>query len=521
MRLLGSTAAAWVLLWAGAAWAAVTTTQSGAVEGTASGGVLIFKGIPYAAPPIGALRWRPPQPVAGWPQTRDATQFGAACPQPERPDRPLKLGPTSEDCLYLNIWTPALAGRHPVMVWLHGGAFRIGSGSVPIYDGTQFAKSGVVLVTLNYRLGRFGFFAHPALAAANPADARGNYGLMDQAAALEWVKANIAAFGGDPGNVTLFGESAGGASVLHLLTSPKAAALFQKAIVESGGGHQIDRALDTTRLRSSLTEEGIAWARGLGVAPDADASALRAFTTAQVLGDGQLAAGLAAVGPVIDGDWVPDDPGVRLQHGDFQHVPVLIGANSYEASVLTAFETTPTQLVQRAGIDRAKLERLYAGMAVDEAALAARAFGDATFVSGARFVAGAVSNRDLPAYLYHFDYVLERRRGKVAGAGHGTEIPYVFDSFGELPPIVRLLTTGADDEMARRVHRYWVNFATTGDPNGAGQPNWPRYARDSDETLVLRPQTVAVAGFRAAPLDFFQQRWQEAEGRIRIRPPSE
>jgi para-nitrobenzyl esterase len=489
-------------------------TLSGPISGDASDGVLIFRGIPYAAAPIGALRWRPPQGVTPWQQARDATRFGASCPQPPRRARAGDPGPQDEDCLFLNVWTKGLEGKRPVMVWIHGGAFRQGSGSMPIYDGTRFAQDGVVLVTLNYRLGRFGFFAHPALVRTNPDDARGNYGLMDQVAALEWVKANIAAFGGDPENVTVFGESAGGSSVLHLLTSPHAEGLFQKAIIESGGGHQIDRRVDGARgPRESLSDQGIAWAKSLGIAADASAQSLRGLTAQQVLGDGQLAEGLGGVGPVIDGDWVPDDPGVRLTRGDFNKVPLLIGTNSYEASVLEAFGTSANRLIATTGVDRAALDKLYAGIAADDTQVADQAFGDATFVSGSRHVARAFAALAQPVYLYHFDYVLERRRGKVPGAAHGSEIPYVFDTFGKLPALVQMLTTPADAATAATMHRYWVNFAGSGDPNGKGLPRWPRYSTDTDQWLVVRPQIEVVARFRAPQLDFFQQRWEGAQGR--------
>lgn len=489
-------------------------TLSGPVSGDSSDGVLVFKGIPYAAAPIGALRWRPPQRVTPWEQARDATRFGSACPQPPRRARAGDPGPMDEDCLFLNVWTKGQDGKHPVMVWIHGGAFRLGSGSMPIYDGTRFARDGVVLVTLNYRLGRLGFFAHPALAKANPDDARGNYGLMDQVAALAWVKANIASFGGDPDNVTVFGESAGGSSVVHLLTSPRAEGLFRKAIIESGGGHQIDRRVDGARgIRESLTDQGVAWAKTLGIGADANASALRALTAQQVLGDGQLTAGLGGVGPVIDGDWVPDDPGVRLTHGDFIKVPLLIGTNSYEASVLEAFGTSASRLIATVGVDRAALSKLYAGVATDDTQMADQAFGDATFVSGSRHVARCLAAHGEPVYLYHFDYVLERRRGKVPGAAHGSEIPYVFDTFDKLPALVQMLTTATDAANATTMHRYWVNFAMTGDPNGMGLPPWPKYSKDTDQWLLVRPKIEVVAHFRAPQLDFFQQRWEGAEAR--------
>ena len=486
------------------AWADVdVTTRSGPVRGSESSGVAVFKGIPYAAAPVGALRWRMPQPAPTWAAPRDAIAFGAACPQPRREDRQTELAVTAEDCLFLNVWTRDVHAAAPVMVWIHGGAFRIGSGSVPISDGTEFAKDGVVLVTLNYRLGRLGFFAHPALG-----DEVGNYGLADQIAALEWVRDNIAAFGGDPSRVTIFGESAGGSSVIYLLTSPRASGLFRTAIVESGGGFQYDRSLHEGRgARPSLIDEGTAWARAQNIA-DGDANALRALPVDSVIG-ARLDGGLAAVAPVTDGTIVTGDPGVLLAKGQFNRVPVLIGANSFEASVLGAFGQNAATLIANAGIDMARVTAVYGDVKGD--ALADALFGDATFVAPSRHVARSVAAAGEPAYLYYFDYVLARRRGAVPGAGHGSEILFAFDNLARLP-LASAFVTGEDQVVAEKLHRYWVNFAKTGDPNGKGLPAWPAVHGDDVSTLVIRTKIEAARDFRAPQLDLHQQRWRTSEG---------
>ncbi|MCB1693249.1 MAG: carboxylesterase family protein, partial [Pseudomonadales bacterium] len=219
----------------------VVTIDTGKVAGESGSGINVYKGIPYAAPPTGNLRWAPPAPAGRRGETLDATEFGPACPQPARPDRGRDFGPQSEDCLTLNVWAPENAANAPVMVWIHGGAFRIGNGGAPFYDGRHFADKGIVFVSINYRLGYLGFFAHPALTAQAGDAPLANYGLMDQVAALKWVQHNIAAFGGDPAQVTIFGESAGASSVLFLMASPEARGLFARAISESGGGFQRPR----------------------------------------------------------------------------------------------------------------------------------------------------------------------------------------------------------------------------------------------------------------------------------------
>lgn len=475
----------------------VVTVAQGKLLGSVEGPVVTFRGIPYAAAPVGSGRWQPPSDAPGWHGVRDARTFAAACPQPARRDRAGGVGETSEDCLYLNVWAPADAREAPVMVWIHGGAFRIGAGSQPYYDGTSFAANGVVLVTLNYRLGRLGFFAHPSL------EVSGNFGLMDQAAALEWVQRNVAAFGGDPDNVTVFGESAGGASVLHLLTSAKASGLFARAIIESGGGTQVDRHLTQPRGgRESLMAEGIAW-RGA----DTSAAALRALPVSEVVGDLASGGGIGGVGPVIDADWVTDDPGKLLLAGQFNRVPVLVGANSYEASVLAAFGTDAAAVVSAGGVDRDQLGALYPG---DD--WAAEAWGDGAFLAGARLIAKGVAGAGLDAYLYHFDYVLARRRGKVPGAGHGTEIPFVFNTLERIPA-ARLLVTGDDRAMANRLHSHWLSFARSGDPAGRAEGYWPRYTVANDTLLYIGERVEAEAGFRRRQLDLHEALWRRREER--------
>lgn len=472
------------------------TIADGELQGAASGDVHVFKGIPYAAPPLGELRWQPPRPAPRWPGTRRADEFGAACPQPQRRDRATGVGATSEDCLYLNIWAPANAVEAPVMVWIHGGAFRIGSGSLPFYDGTSFAENGVILVTLNYRLGRLGFFAHPALAQG------GNFGLMDQVAALQWVQRNIGAFGGAADNVTVFGESAGAVSVLHLLTSPKTEGLFARAAIQSGGGQQVIGHLTEQRGgRPSLLAAGLSWR-------DASVSAvrLRALPVEEVVDAGQIE-GIGSVGPVIDGEWVVDDPATRLAQGAFHKVPVLVGSNSHEASVLAAFGTDAETVVAASGADVAALRRLYPG---DD--WASRAWGDAAFVAGARMTARRVAQADGEAYLYHFDYVLQRRRGKVPGAGHGSEIPFVFNTLDRLP-MARLLVTDADRGMARRLHSHWLSFARGGNPAGQVRGYWPAYTVKNDTLLYIGDTVEPRAGFRWEQLNFHDQRGARRGGR--------
>lgn len=466
---------------------ALVSTSSGRMTGKDLGGVRAWLGIPYAAPPVGELRWKPPQPPRPWSGVRAMKDYGPPCMQPPREG--LTLEP-SEDCLTLNVWAPEGTGKHPVMVWIHGGAFRQGSGSLPAYSGTSLARKGVVVVTINYRLGDFGFFAHPELTKEAGGAATGNYGLMDQIAALEWVRQNIAAFGGDPGNVTIFGESAGAASVIVLMASPKARGLFQRAIAESGG-------LGTGRRVKDLEQLGVERAKEWGAA---DLKALRALPAKEILAKPRPVS-LGAYGPVVDGVYLPAPPAQVFEEGRQAPVPFLIGANSYEGSLMGPFKVSPASLAGLLGVERAKLEELYGG-GLDQTAH--EIFGDAVFVAPARFLAARMERVSKPAFLYHFSYVLERRRGKTPGAPHGSEIPFVFNnlSAGALAAVA----TEADRKMAELMSSYWVQFAMTGDPNGAGKPHWPAYLPASDELLEFGVDVAVRKHFRKDKLDFLESR---------------
>ena len=493
--------AAWGMVQAGGALAAQTRVRvdSGVVRGAVHEGVLAFKGIPFAAPPVGPLRWRPPQPVSGWSGVRPAVSDGPDCLQLPFPEDAAPLrGALSEDCLYLNVWRPAHAVSHalPVMVWIYGGGFVNGGTSPAVYDGSQFARDDIVLVSFNYRLGNFGFFAHPAVSAEQRGGMLGNYGLMDQLAALEWVQRNIAAFGGDPGNVTLFGESAGGMSVHVLLTSPLARGLFQKAIIESGGGRP-----DLLRMRplsgsaSSAESIGVALAKRFGIEGDGPEALarLRAIPASELVSGLNMATIGAdktyAGGPILDGKLCLGAPTDLYARGLGARVPVMIGANSMDIGFLQAH--TLDELYGRFGPDAAEARRVYApaeGVGVRE--LAFEAGGDQRMVEPARAVARLLAARGQPVYEYRFSYVAESLRGTLKGAPHASEIPFVFDTvavhYGKA-------LTRADEAAARTVHRYWVAFARTGRPEVAGEPPWPEYHTRSD-LLMNFTERGAVAG---------------------------
>ncbi|MGA2184011.1 MAG: carboxylesterase family protein [Bryobacteraceae bacterium] len=476
-----------ITLAAGSALAASgqVKTDTGKLKGITTGGVTSFKGIPYAAPPVGDLRWRPPQAVTPWAGVRQASEYGADCMQLPFPGDAAPLGvKPAEDCLYVNVWVPAAkpAKKLPVMMWIYGGGYVNGGSSPAVYDGSQFARRGVVFVSFNYRVGRFGFFAFPALSKENPAEPHGNYTFMDQIAALKWVRRNIAAFGGDPGNVTLFGESAGGGSVLTMLTSPLAKGLFQKAVIESGGGRTGLMPVHSIPQAESI---GVAFAKKAGVTGDdaAALAALRKLPADAVVDRLNMASMFAAqatyAGPMIDGKVVVETPEAAYAAGHGAKIPLIIGANSMDIGFNRA--KTMDELLKPFGPDRDKARAAFdpAGTgSVNAAGTMVSAIQ--IMVEPARFMARTLASLGQPVYEYRFSYVAESMRKQWKGAPHATEIPFVFDTvqarYGkDLAP--------ADKATAEAANAYWVNFAKSANPNGAGLPEWPAYKADTDLLL--------------------------------------
>jgi para-nitrobenzyl esterase len=497
----------------------VAQVDGGQLQGVIEDGVASFKGIPFAAPPVGDLRWRPPQPAVSWNGALPAAEFGANCTQgrwgpPPAAGAPAPPAP-SEDCLFLNVWRPAdLAARGlPVMVWIHGGGFVGGSGASPNTSGVPFAKQGVVLVSLNYRLGRFGFFAFPALSREHPDEAKGNYAYMDQVAALQWVKRNIAAFGGDPDNVTIFGFSAGGVSVHSLLAMPSARGLFHKAIVESGGSR--DSVLTARPLRDDGVDPnypvsgetlGIDFARIMGIeGTDQEALAkLRALSAEDVLRGAPEGAEAPRIEitPILDGRLVTETAESAYEAGRHAPVPLLVGSNSADTAGRRINASTKEELFARFGPRSAQAKAAYDPDGTgDFDTLLARANDDYGQAEPARFAANAFASRGTPVYLYRFGYVQSAMRERFqAGAPHGGEIPYVFGALAAGPDSA---LTPEDQAVVRMAQSYWVNFARTGDPNAAGLPTWPRHEPDEDLIFQFRPDGSAGAGSdpRKARLD--------------------
>jgi len=487
---------------------------SGRIAGQVRGGVRVYKGIPFAAPPVGTLRWKPPQPVKPWTGVRNCTEFGSWCPQP-KPILGHELGPMSEDCLYLNVWTPARSpdDRLAVMVWIHGGGCTTGSGAASISDGEALARQGVVVVTINYRLGPFGFLAHPLLSQESEHGVSGNYGLLDQIAALKWVQQNIAAFGGDPDRVTIFGESAGALSVCRLMVSPLARGLFHRAIAESGGAHGRNRHLREKRNGLEPMEkvgERIARALGCDRAKD-PLSALRAKSADEVLAAAHPSQGLFGkgnrFGPVVDGWALPEDADRVFDAGDQANVPFLTGANANEGSVFV--NQLPIRgsvgyrlLVRKLAGDRApEVLRLFPLTDGDVQAALDKLVTVSFFLTESRYLVRAMERAGCPAYLYYFTRVPAISRNDRRGAFHGLEVPYVFASFRNLLGFPLPTEQPLSDIMSA----YWVQFAKTGDPNRPGLPHWPSYDPKTDLCLELGDKVIVRTAPDKEACDLFDE----------------
>ncbi len=496
----------------------VVKIESGLVSGISTDGVRTFRGIPYAAAPVGNLRWRPPQPVAPWTNVRDGSEYGPECQQTQYPNgsvyiRPMR--PLSEDCLSLNVWTPVKAGdrqRLPVFVWIHGGALTRGSGTSDVRDGAALARKGIVVVSINYRLGVFGYLAHRELTAEAPLNATpaslsnrtsGNYGVLDQIAALRWVQQNIGAFGGDRGRVTIGGESAGSWSVNTLLATPLSVGLFHRAVGESGG--RFGRGAYLKVDRESVVSAETVGANFVKAAGVESIAALR-----QVPADKLLAVPGFRTQETIDGLVLPYEIRDVFRQKLQLKVPVLLGSNADEMTTLgggTNLPTTMEELRKRVAAQYGALakefEQAYDVRSEADIARALLAAGrDTTFSWHMRTWARHTVTAGQRAYLYLFSHVPPSPRASELRAFHAAEIPYVFNVLGVDPREAGFAYTDVDRRLADQMSSYWANFVTRGDPNGPGLPAWPAFDLKTEPYIELGdPIRTGTALFKTE-LDF-------------------
>ena len=509
------------VLLSSSAFAAITDpvrVEQGLLAGTngSSAEMRVYRGIPFAAPPVGDLRWRAPQPAAKWQGVRQAAEFSNACWQTPYPAAlaiyQAKLPPLSEDCLYLNIWTAAKStkDRLPVMVWIHGGGFTRGFAGTSSYDGEALARKGAVIVTINYRLGVFGFFAHPALSAESGHHASGNYAMLDQIAALQWVQKNIAAFGGDPARVTIFGESAGSWAVNALMASPLAKGLFQRAIGESGGSFSPMKTLPEAE------KEGEKLAASLAPAPATDAKTeagdkpssqsilktLRAIPAEELL----KASDVETVRPMVDGWVLPQDIVTIFAQGRQNDVPLIVGYNADEGTTLAPQAAKLKTMMftggvhQRYGPQADTFLKIYPAASDEEAVTSFySAFRDQNFGWEMRTWARmATKTGHQPAYLYYFSRRPPGPQSPRLRAFHASEIAYVFGTF-----VWPFPWEDADKKLSDAMTTYWVNFAAMGNPNGGNLTKWPVYNAKDDQALEFGDQVAVRSEVNKAGLDFF------------------
>ncbi|MCF3652351.1 carboxylesterase/lipase family protein [Synoicihabitans lomoniglobus] len=480
---------------------APVATQSGLVQGATETDLTVYRGIPFAAPPVGDLRWQPPQPVAPWTGVKQTTDYG---PDPYQGDG---SGHVSEDCLYLNIWSPAKSPdeKIPVLVWIYGGGFSFGGNANPTHNGEFLARKGVVLVTVNYRVGPLGFLAHPELSAESPHGVSGNYGLLDQIAGLKWIQDNIAAFGGDPDKVTIFGESAGGIAVSMLCASPLAEGLFRGAISQSGGSFGPTR--ETTYPGENMRTLADAETAGVAFASRAGVDSITAF---RALSPDQLPGGFGsgAAWPIVDGWVIPDDQYTLYEADRYNDVDILVGYNSdeglsfsrektpaeYEANVRTRYGPWADRLLAAYPAGEHSVPRSARDLMRDAA------FGWQTW-AWARLQA---ETGDAHVFLYYFDQHPARpATGPQADHGmpHGVDVPYVFQT---LNPDDKNLTIG-DRAISDTVSTYWTNFAKRGDPNGPGVPAWPEFTPDDQRAMHFHDTATVGPVASEAALEVLDQ----------------
>ena len=453
---------------------------AGKFEGSTEGALRIFKGIPYALPPVGQARWRPPSPLPRSPGVTNATQFGPACPQPKSRIASIyaeELGPVSEDCLTLNIWTRADARKAPVFVWIHGGAFTTGSSSETFYDGARLAQQGLVVVSINYRLGVLGYLAHPELSAESPRGISGNYAVLDQIEALRWIQLNIGAFGGDASNVTIAGESSGGLSVVYLMAVPEARGLFAKAIAQSA------YLISTPELKQARFGAPAAEGVGSYLAGKLNAPNIAALREmdAGTLVDAAAAAGYAAFG-TVDGKILPRQLVDVFDKGEQAPVPLLAGFTSGEIRSLT-FLTPPApatvaeyeRIIRERYLDLGdEFLRLYPSANLQESIWATTR--DALYGWTAERLVRKQTGLGIPAYLYLFDHGYPAADTVGLHAFHASELPYVFGTQNRTPPLwPKIPATSEEAKYSDAMVGYWSSFARTGKPKAANEPDWPTF----------------------------------------------
>lgn len=482
----------------------IVKIETGQLTGTTlSSGIRVFKGIPYAAPPVGDLRWKPPQPPANWDGVRKADKFSDSCMQAlRRSTFPwtkefMVQNDASEDCLCLNVWTGAKASttgneKRPVLVWIHGGAFYEGSGEIITYDGEELAKKGVVVVTINYRLGIFGFYTHPELTKESPQHSSGNYGLMDIVASLQWVQKNIAAFGGDASRVTIAGQSAGAMAVHALTASPLAKGLFHRAIAESGSS-----VVRRTKDLAASEQDGMKWAETKGAT---SLKELRAKPAADLMGGARFS-------PVVDGWFLPADTAAIFAQGKQNDVPTMTGLTADEGSASPTYgkvnaEEFAKQAQQRFGDQTEVFLKLYPSNDQTQSGLSQKQSArDQGLVSMYLWASDRAKTAKTKAYTYYFTRGIPWPEHPEFAAFHTGDVPYFFANLKHL----NRPWEAVDRKLAETASSYWVNFAKTGDPNGKGLPTWPTFDAAQQNTMELGAKTGVRLVAEKANLIFFTQ----------------